>query len=266
MKFVVIVKEVPDTETQIVLRDGVPDLSSAALVINPYDEYAIEEALRQAEKVPGSTTTAVLIGSESSRKNLTNVLALGIDDAVLISDPVLHSASGPGCDGLQLAQVLKAAIAPLAPDVILAGRQGVDYDWGLTGIALAQLLDIAHVGLVSKLEINGGTFRTESEGDDGTQITEGALPALFTADKGLNEPRYANLKGIMAAKKKTVTEHNLASLGLDAAQLGAANGAVLLMGSEFPPRRQGGRIIEGATVQEQVAKLVDLLRNEAKAI
>ncbi len=229
MKFVVIVKEVPSTETQIVLRDGLPDLSSAQMVINPYDEYAIEEALQQAEKVPGSSVTAVMIGSEGSRKNLTNVLALGADDAILVLDPALQ-----GSDGLQLAQVLKAAIEPLGADVILGGRQGVDYDWGLTGIALAQLLGIAHVGLVSKLTLSGGGFTAESEGDDGKQITEGALPALITVDKGINEPRYASLKGIMAAKKKPVADKTIADLGLDAAQVGARSSAVVPIKSSFP--------------------------------
>lgn len=266
MKFVVIVKEVPDTEAQIALKDGLPDLSGANLVINPYDEYAVEEALRQAEASPGSTVTAVMIGTESSRKNLTNVLALGVDDAVLITDPVLQTVAGFGIDGLQAAQILKAAIEPLGPDVILAGRQGVDYDWGLTGIALAELLGIAHVGLVSRLELGDGTFRAESEGDEGKLVTEAALPAVFTVDKGINEPRYANLKGIMAAKKKVIREQTLADLGLDPATAGAAASTVRMERCEFPPQRHGGRIIEGATVQEKVAELVRLLREEAKVI
>lgn len=266
MRFVVIVKEVPDTEAQITLKDGLPDLSGVNMIINPYDEYAIEEALRQAEANPGSTVTAVMIGSEASRKNLTNVLALGADDAVLICDAALQGGSGFGIDGMQAATVLHAAVAPLAPDVILAGRQGVDYDWGLTGIALAELLGFAHVGLISKLELSGGTFKAESEGDEGKLVTEGSLPAVFTTDKGINEPRYANLKGIMAAKKKTIAEKSLADLSLDAGSVGEAASCVRMTSCEFPAKRQGGRIIEGAGVQERVSELVRLLREEAKVI
>jgi electron transfer flavoprotein beta subunit len=256
MKIVVLVKEVPSTEARIELRDGKPDAAGVQAVINPYDEYAIEEALKLAEANPGSSTTAVMAGTDASKKNLTNVLALGIDDAILINDTALLAA-GP----LAVAKALTAAVSPLNADVILAGRQGVDYDWGLTAIAVAQELGIAHVGLVSKLAINGGSFRTESEGDDGTLITEGSLPAVFTTDKGINEPRYASLKGIMAAKKKTVNETNASTLGV---QTGSAS--FELVSAEYPPSRQGGKIIEGASVQEKVSKLVEALRNEAKVL
>jgi electron transfer flavoprotein beta subunit len=258
MKIVVLVKEVPSTEARIELHDGRPDVSGVQTVLNPYDEYAVEEALKLAEANPGSSTTAVMAGTEASKKNLTNVLALGIDDAILINDAALLAA-GP----LAVAKALTAAVRPLNADVILAGRQGVDYDWGLTAIAVAQELGIAHVGLVSKLAISGSTFRTESEGDDGTLITEGSLPAVFTTDKGINEPRYASLKGIMAAKKKTVTETSAQTLGVGGTDV---TPVVELVSAEHPPARSGGKIIEGASVQEKVSKLIDALRNEAKVL
>lgn len=261
MKIVVIVKEVPDTEARIELRDGVPDLSSTAMVINPYDEYAIEEALRIAEREPDSTVTAVMLGREQSQEILRKVLALGVSDAVLCPDPALA-----GADPLQVAQVLKAMVVPLAPDLVLGGRQGVDYDWGLAGIALAELLNWPHVGLVSKLELTSGGFRAESEGDDGKQVTEGSLPAVFTTDKGINEPRYASLKGIMAAKKKPISVKSLADLGLDAGVVGGAASAVKLLSCSFPATKKGGRLIEGETVSEKVAALVKALREEAKVI
>jgi electron transfer flavoprotein beta subunit len=256
MKFVVLVKEVPDTEARIEIRDGRPDAGSARLFINPYDEYAIEEALKQTEKQPGSTVTAVMAGTDASRKNLTEVLARGADDAILINDNALLAA-GP----LAVANALAAAIKPLGADAIFAGRQGVDYDWGLTAIAVAELLGVAHVGLVSKLDLAGGSFTAESEGDDGTLVTTGALPAVFTTDKGINEPRLASLKGIMAAKKKSVVEQTAASLGVAVTASG-----VELVGATNPPARQGGRIIEGATVSEMVANLVAALRTEAKVL
>jgi electron transfer flavoprotein beta subunit len=260
MKIVVIVKEVPDTEARITIKDGQPDLSGAKMIINPYDEYAVEEAILQAEKLDASVTV-VMIGSDSSKKNLTNVLALGAADAILIKDDALN-----GSDPIQIAKVLKSAIEPLGAELILAGRQGVDYDWGLTGIALAELLGWGHVGLISKLEINGGAFMAVTDGDDGRQTFEGKLPAVFTTDKGINEPRYASLKGIMAAKKKPVAEKSIADLGLDASVVGAASAKVSIVGADLPAQKQAGRIIEGDTVQAKVAALVEALRNEAKVI
>ena len=262
MKLVIIVKEVPDTETKILLQDGKPNLSGAKMVINPYDEYAIEEALQIAERTPESTTTAVMIAnSPDSRKTLVNALALGVDDAVLIQDEALVAA-GP----LECAQVLGAAVNELNPDLILAGRQGVDYDWGLVPIALAETLGVGHVGLVSKLELGDGTFTAVSEGDDGTQTFEGKLPAVITTDKSLNEPRYASLKNIMKAKKKPIAEKDLAALGLDPAAVGASASKVSMLECEYPPQKQAGRIIEGETVEEKVRELLTALRNEAKVI
>lgn len=260
MRIAVIIKEVPDTEARIVLgADGKPDLAGVKQIINPYDEYAIEEAIKQAEANGGSTTVGIVVGGDDSRSNITQALALGLDEAVLVQDAALN-----GDDPLQLAKVLAAAIRSQNADVVLAGRQGVDYDWGLTGIAVAAELDWAHVGLVGKLELRGGDFRAESEGDDGKLVTEGALPAVFTTDKGINEPRLASLKGIMAAKKKSVTVVSLSDLGLSGGSLGSSK--VEFIGADYPPAKQPGRIIEGASVQEKVSKLVDALRNEAKVI
>ncbi len=261
MKIVVIVKEVPDTEARITISDGKPDLNGVKMIINPYDEYAVEEAILQAEKLGGGSVTVVMIGSDSSRKNLTNCLALGAEDAILIKDDALS-----GADSIQLAKVLKAAIEPLGADFILAGRQGVDHDWGLTGIALAELLGWGHVGLITSLSIADGKFSASADGDSGKMSFAGSLPAVFTTDKGINEPRYASLKGIMAAKKKPVAEKTLADLGLDAATVGGANAKVRFVGAELPPEKQPGRIIEGETVEAKVAALVDALRNEAKVI
>lgn len=261
MKIVVIVKEVPDTEARITISDGSPDLSGVKMIINPYDEYAVEEAIQQADKLGGASVTVVMIGNDGSKKNLTNVLALGAEDAILIKDDALN-----GSDPIQLAKVLKAAIEPLGADFILAGRQGVDHDWGLTAIALAELMGWGHVGLITSLEIADGRFKATSDGDNGKMTFEGQLPAVFTTDKGINEPRYASLKGIMAAKKKPVAEKGIADLGLDAAVVGGSAAGISFVGAKLPPEKQPGRIIEGETVEQKVAALVDALRNEAKVI
>jgi len=261
MKIVVIVKEVADTEAVISLKDGQPDLSSTALVANPYDEFAVEEALRQAQQLGDCTVTAVMVGREKSKENLRKMLAMGVDDAVLVVDEALT-----GADPLQLAQVLKTAIEPLEPLFVIGGKQGVDYDWGLAGIALAEQLGWGHAGLIAKLEVGDGRWRCESEGDDGTLVIEGALPAVFTADKSLNEPRYPSLKGIMQAKKKPLVEKSLADLGLDSAAVGGAAAGVKLLGCSYPPRKEAGRIIEGETPAQKAAALVKALREEAKVI
>jgi electron transfer flavoprotein beta subunit len=261
MRIVVIIKEVPDTEARIELDGGIPNLAATAMIVNPYDEYAVEEALRISEREADSTVVAVMVGRQQSQEILRKVLALGVHEAVLLADPAL-AGSGP----LQVAIALKALVSELKPDLILGGRQGVDYDWGLAGIALAELLDWPHVGLISKLELAGGGFRAESEGDDGKQITEGRLPALFTTDKGINEPRYASLKGIMAAKKKPLAVKTLADIGVDPAAVNAGVSGVQLLGCSYPAAKQGGRIIGGETVAEKVAGLIKALREEAKVI
>jgi electron transfer flavoprotein beta subunit len=261
MKIVVIVKEVADTEAVITLTDGQPDLSGTAMVANPYDEFAVEEALQQAQKLGDCTVTAVMVGREKSKENLRKMLAMGVDDAVLVVDDALA-----GADPLQVAAVLKAAIEPLQPAFVIGGKQGVDYDWGLTGIALAEQLGWGHAGLIASLEISDGRFKCQSEGDDGTLVIEGALPAVFTADKSLNEPRYPSLKGIMQAKKKPLVEKSLADLGLDAAAVGGGAAGVKLLGCNYPPKKEAGRIIEGETPAEKAAALVKALREEAKVI
>ena len=261
MRIVVIVKEVADTEAVITLTGGLPDLSNTKMVANPYDEYAVEEALTKAAELGDCTVTAVMIGREKSVENLRKVLAMGANDAVLVVDEALE-----GSDPLQLAKVLKAVITPLEPVCVIAGRQGVDYDWGLAGIALAEELGWGHVGLISKLELGSGTFRAESEGDDGNQVFEGSLPAVFTADKALNEPRYPSLKGIMQAKKKPIEQKTLADLGLDPAQVGGAAAKFRLVSAAYPPTKAAGRIIEGETAADKVAELVKALREEAKVI
>jgi electron transfer flavoprotein beta subunit len=260
MRIVVIVKEVADTEARIALKDGLPDLSDTKMVANPYDEYAIEEAIAKAKEL-GAATTAVMIGSEQSQESLRRALAMGIDEAVLLTDPAMT-----GADPLQVAKVLKAIIEPLEPTFVIGGRQGVDYDWGLAAIALAEECGWAHVGLIAKLELADGKFRCETEGDDGKQVVEGSLPAVFTADKSLNDPRLPNLIGIRKAKKKPLEQKTLADYGLDGAEVGGSAAQVKLVSAEHPPKKEGGRMIEGETAAEKAANLIKALREEAKVI
>ncbi len=263
MDIVVITKEVPDTEARLTVKDGSIDLTGVGYVINPFDEYALEEALRIKDANPETKVYVFMVGRETGTKNLLNCLALGADEAILI-----RWTDVEGINPLSIAKVLSEAVKPLAPKLILAGKQGVDYDWGLTGIALAVELNIPHVGVVKRFEPNFAedTFRAVSESDEGDLVYEGKLPAVVTAEKGLNEPRYASLKGIMGAKKKPMCQKNLSDFGISEEVVGKSASLVRLVSVSEPPQRKAGRIIEGESVEEKVKELVKALHEEAKAV
>jgi len=263
MNIAVITKEVPDTEARLSLKDGQVDFTGVAYVINPFDEYALEEALRIKDKHPDTKVTVVMVGQDSAKKNLLNCLALGADEVILVTDSALE-----GSDPITISKVLAEVIRPLSPAVIFAGKQGVDYDWGLTGIALATELGLPHVGVVKSFEPDfaSGTFRAISEADEGDLVYEGKLPAVITAEKGLNEPRYASLKGIMGAKKKPLNQLALKDLSISEEKVGIGAQRVKLVRAELPPEKKPGIIIEGESTAEKVAKLVQALHEEAKVI
>jgi len=249
MKILVALKQVPDTETTIRLAaDGRSlDLGDVKWITSPYDENALEEALRLKEAL-GAEVTAVAVGGEKVRPVLQNALALGAQEAVRL-------AAEPTDDPLAIAQALAGFARDRGFDLILLGNKGFGGDNSAVGPMLAELLGLAQANVVTRLELLDGRFRAEREGDAGTEVLEGALPAVVTAQRGLNEPRYANLKGIMAAKKKTITE-------VDAV---AAAPQVVVAALSLPPARAQGRRLEGAPAA-QAAELLGLLRTEAKLI
>ncbi len=249
MKILVALKQVPDTETKIKLApDGKsPDLADAKWITSPYDEYALEEALRLKESHQAEVT-AVTVGSDKARPMLQNALALGAQEAVLVK-------AGAGDDPLAIARVLAGYAKGRGFDLILLGNKGFGGDNASVGPMLAELLGMAQANVVTKLELAGGGFRAEREGDAGTEILEGSLPAVVTAQRGLNEPRYASLKGIMAAKKKTIAEVD----GDPGTPL------VQVVALELPPTRPEGRKLEGDPAA-QAAALLALLHDEAKVL
>ncbi len=255
MKIAVCMKYVPDTATRVrVASDGKSvDLADVTFVVNPYDEFAVEEALQIREKF-GGEVVVVSAGSERAAAGLRTCLAMGADRAILVQDDLLETA-----DSYVLGTILARVCAELAPDVVLFGRHAIGVDNGQVPSVVAELLDMPQVSVVLKLEIGEGAFRAEREIEGGREIVEGRLPAVFTAQKGLNNPRYASLKGIMAAKKKTI---DVRPLGLGADDLAPRISTVKVI---LPPPRPPGKILTG-DVADTVPQLVRLLHEDAKLI
>jgi electron transfer flavoprotein beta subunit len=247
---VVCVKQVPDTETRVkVAADGRNlDPAGVTWVLNPYDEYAVEQALRVREQQGGGEIVAVSIGGASVPTALREVLALGADRAVHLRTDV------PAPDPLSLARALVAEVGGLGADLVWFGKQAVDDDQGQVGPMVAELLGLPCATVAATFALADGRITVEREIETGREVVELALPAVVTAEKGLNEPRYASLKGRMAAKKKAIEERP-AALGAPALEVVAL---------ELPPARPAGRIVgQGA---EAVAELVRALRDEAQVI
>jgi electron transfer flavoprotein beta subunit len=258
MKIVVCVKYVPDTATKIKIASSGKEIEMAdvALVVNPYDEFAVEEALKIKEKL-GGEVVVVGAGSEASTAGLRTCLAMGADSAILVRDPSLDKA-----DSFVLGTVLARVCRNLNPDLILFGKHAIGVDNGQVPAVVADQLDLPQATVVTKLDIEGKTFKAEREIEGAQEVIEGTLPAVITAQKGLNVPRYASLKGIMAAKKKQIAIQELGSLGLSAQDL---QPRVSIEQMTLPPSRPPGKILKGE-VAEVVPQLVKLMHEEAKVI
>jgi electron transfer flavoprotein beta subunit len=262
MKLFVCMKQVPDTETRIKIGgDGrAIDESGINWVVSPYDEYALEEALRIKDGTGDSEVTVVTVGPERANAALRTCLAMGADRAVHVQDAGIERS-----DSLGVATMLAAVIRRQPADLILLGRQGVGTDNSQVGPMLAELLDLPHVNVVMKLEVEAESMRAYRQIEGAQEVFESSLPAVVTAQKGLNEPRYASLKGIMAAKKKPIEILGLQDLGISADEVGEKGARVRWNGLQPPPPRPEGRILQGEP-EETVPQLVRLLREEVKVI
>jgi electron transfer flavoprotein beta subunit len=260
MKIVVCVKQVPDTETRVRVAPSGTAISEADVgnwIISPYDEFAIEEALRLKEK-KGGEVVLVTAGPDRAQAALRTGLAMGADSALHVKDAALDAA-----DTLGNARALAAAVKTLAPyDLVLCGQQGVGGDNSQVPAMIAELLDLPQVTVAVKIDVENGQATVEREIEGGRETWRTPLPAVVSAQKGLNEPRYASLKGIMAAKKKPIQALDLAGLGLAAA---AVAPQVKVTAMELPPSRPPVRMIEG-DAETQARELVRLLHEEAKVI
>lgn len=259
MEIVVLLKQVPATESIIAVAGDGKSIKTDDLkwVISPYDEFAVEEAL-QIREAQGGKVTILTVGPDKATEAIRTALAMGADEGVLINDPAALAT-----DGLGVARVLAAALKQMPFDLIIAGQRAVDDDSYLVGTAVAEVLGIPNISMVNRQEIADGKIKCRQTIEGGTVTLEADLPMLFTTQRGLNEPRYASLPGIMKAKKKPLATKTLAELGVDADSL---QPATTTAGLQPPPERKGGRIIEGETAAEKAAELVKLLSEEAKVI
>ena len=262
MHVVICVKQVPDTETKIRVKDGQVDHSETKYVVNPYDEYAIEEGLRIKERLGEGKITLVSMGPERAKDALKSGLAVGAEEAIHLVDEAFE-----GSDPYATALILSKALQKIDYDIVFCGKQGVDEDHAQVGIILAELLDVPHVSVVTLLEISDDekSILAHREVEGGHEVVEAPLPAVITAQKGLNEPRYASIKGIMAVKKKVIPEWNAEEIGVDAEGVGAKAAKIAFAEVTLPPERAGGRVFDEDPVQDAI-KVAHLLRDEAKIL
>jgi electron transfer flavoprotein beta subunit len=257
MNIFVLMKRTFDTEEKIVINNGQVSEDGAEFIINPYDEYAIEEAI-QVRDQHGGEITVVTVGNEDAEKELRTALAMGCDKAVLINveDDVEES------DQYTTAKILAEYLKDKNPDLILAGNVAIDGGSGQVGPRVAELLGIPYVTTITKLDIDGGkvTIVRDVEGDE--EIIETSLPLLVTAQQGLNEPRYPSLPGIMKAKKKPLEELELDDLDLEEDDVEAKTKTIEIF---LPPKKEAGKILQGE-LADQVKELVSLLHKEAKVV
>ncbi len=248
MKVAVCINHVPDTETKIKIapdNKGI-DRTGVNFIMSPYDEIAVEEGLRIRDKFKGEVVV-ISLGGEKHKETLRKALAMGADRAVLLVDEAER-------DSYSVAFGLAAELRTLAPDVILFGKQSIDFDDAQVGTSVAEMLDMPSVGVVVKVDLQEDKVVCQREIEGGHETVETKLPAVFLAQKGLNEPRYPSLKGIMAAKSKPIEEKPAA----------AAESRVVTDAMRKPPAKSSGKII--GTDKTAIPELLRLLHDEAKVI
>jgi len=259
MNIIVLVKQVPDTsevkinrETNTLIRDGVPS------IINPFDMYAIEEALRLREK-HGGKVTAFTMGPPQAAEALKEAISLGVDDVVLLSDRTFA-----GADTWATSYALSQGIKKLgAFDLIIAGKQAIDGDTAQVGPETADMLGIPFVAYIKKIEqVEGTKMTAERMMDEGYDVVETSLPALITVVKEINEPRVPSLKGKMKAKNLKVTTWSAQDVGADEAKCGL-KGSPTKVVKIFPPAPRGQREILTGTIEEQITAAVKKLKEQS---
>ncbi len=257
MNIYVLVKRTFDTEEKITVSNGKISEDGAEFIINPYDEYAIEEAIQVRDANDGEVTV-ITIGGEDAEKQLRTALAMGADKAVLIdTEDDLDEM-----DEFTSAKIIAEYLKDKEVDLILAGNVAIDGGSGQVGPRVAELLGINYVTTITNLEINGTSVKIIRDVEGDSETIETSLPLLVTAQQGLNEPRYPSLPGIMKAKKKPLEKLELDDLDLEEDDVEAKTQTIEVY---LPPKKAAGRILEG-DISDQVNELVNLLKNEAKVI
>lgn len=257
MNIYVLLKRTFDTEEKITLSNGKINEDGAEFIINPYDEYAVEEAI-VVRDTHGGEVTVVSVGNEEAEKQLRTALAMGADKAVLINveDDVEDG------DQYTTSKILAEYLKDKEVDLIIAGNVAIDSGSGQVGPRVAELLDIPYITTITKLDIDGNNVSVIRDVEGDSEVIETTLPVLVTAQQGLNEPRYPSLPGIMKAKKKPLEELELDDLDLEDDDVEAKTKTIEI----FLPAQKGvGKVLEG-DLQAQVLELVNLLHNEAKVL
>ena len=257
MNVVVCIKQVPDTTAEKKLdKDLRLDRSCVENILNPFDEYAIEEALRIKEN-SGADVTALSMGPEGAMDAIRKALAMGADKGVLVTDAALV-----GSDALATAAVLAAAVNKLAADLVICGMEATDSRTGQVPSALAEFLAWPQLTWANKLVVADGKAVIHRQSDAGYDVVEASLPAVVSVTKAINEPRYPSLKGIMMAKKKPVEALSLADLGVATSEVGAAGAKTTVISFVVPPARGKGSVIAPKTAAEAAAAIADYLQSQ----
>ena len=256
MNIVCLVKQVP--EIALIKVDSAANqvvLPAGPGVLNPFDEYAVEEGLRIKEKL-GGKVMVISVGTERTESALRDCLALGVDDAYLCTDPSFANSDPQG-----IARILAAGLKKIgAFDLVLAGKQAIDSDSAQVPSAVAGILDLPQAMFVKKVEsINGGKARVYRTTEEGYDVVELGLPAVLSVVKEINEPRLPSLKGKMAAKKKEIVKWSASDLGISGEGLGS-NSMTKTLSVAPPPPRPKGEILTGETPEEIADKLFEKLR------
>ena len=254
MKVIVPVKRVPDTAGEKVIgEDGTVDRDAGEAVLCPVNEFAIEEAMKLKEAHDASVTVLVM-GPESAQSTVRKALSYGLDAGVLVTDDAIS-----GSDALATARVLAAAIAAEEPDVVLFGNQSTDARTSLVPAAVAELLDMPALTYARRLEIDGDSITVDREHAEGWDTVTSTLPAVVSVVEAINEPRYPNFKGIMAANKKPLETRTLADLGIDAGEVGMHSSTTHLVEHAPRPPKEAGTVVEDDGSGAAAAQLADWL-------
>lgn len=256
MNIVVCIKQVPDTaevrinpETGTLIREGVPS------IINPYDTHALEAAVQLKEQY-GAKVTVITMGPPQAEGALRDCIAMGADEAVLISDRAFA-----GSDTWATSYTLSQAIRKLSADIIFCGKQAIDGDTAQVGPEVADMLDIPHVAYIRKIEdVADGKVRVQRLMDDGYDVVEAQMPVLLTVVKEINEPRLASLKGKMAAKKAVIPKWGAADIEGVADNLGLAGSPTKVKNIFAPEMRADREMISGASADELAGNLMARLK------
>ncbi len=253
MNIAVLIKMVPDTESKLEVNDGKLSDQNFKYMVNPYDEFAVEQAVQFKEAEGGKVTLLTLFSEDNNiDTDLRKMLAIGADEII-----ALRQNEYKGDKPLANAKILSDAIKELDVDLILCGIQGIDYYQAATGTMVAQMLDIPNISGVTKLEYDNGTLKAKRQIEGGLQTIETSTPALITCQKDMNKVRFPALKDIMMSKRKPFTNKTVESV---------ESNDIKTSESSLPPARDGGEIIEGETAEEKVNKLIEKLKMEAKVI